>query len=941
MARRLVLLALAGSLVVSLAGARPPSTDIAGPIDVAPKPIATDKTVKYDYDIVYVRAPRKGDAVGTNWTEISNPVIMDAGADLMLLHPDGSEEVLVTGGDGSVTDPFVSFDGEWVYYSLFHDLKAHRSRRAPPPAADIYKIHVKTQQDRPADAPGVHAEHRAPPNWSKDFRTPEPGKNYLDYGVYNLGPCPLPGGKLIFTSNRNGFKPPKRLPHTPATVRHGRRRQQRRVHRPPEPRHGAAPGRPEGRPGHVQLAGIAGAAQLILWGIWTHPPRRHQLGPARQRVPAGRQPERLPLPDAALRRHDRRRGVLQPEQQRLRRLLQVPAAAAGRLRRRSAPATRTTRATRRCATAGIDNGRPRLRRLPFSPYGIESLTPLRPHRRRARPTSSDRAARSDSPARRQGHASRPARRTTTCSTVWSPGPVNGGYTVTSPAVDGGIYLIKDGKPIDEPGQMLLIKNDPKYNEQWPRALVPYKRIYGVDEPKRLPPLANDGKLSPHLPEGTPFGLVGTSSLYKRESYPERRRAAGQRDRDATPASNDPLPGPRPVQHDEQRRVAQLGQPGRRRRPLRERRHPRHPHPGDGADDRPQRRPKSGRPFYNHASERLRILGEIPVRKFDTDGKQPLDPDGNPDTSFLAKIPADVAFTFQTLDKDGMVLNMAQTWHQVRPGEIRNDCGGCHAHSQKPTDFKKTAAAKPDYAVFDLTQQTPLLTTKANDESGKKWDAKDETGLRFEKGVKNVEYLPRRQADPRAQLRRLPHAEGGRSRPATWSSTTTRPCNLPDADDVPGTYYRLAMDYAGRVRAQAGHPARGGRPERLALRPHVPVAAQPARSGRSSAAARRLEQRRLPDRDACPATRSTLQLQGPAGRRTRRRTATAPTSTYTGSVMPPPEAVKAGKVAAADRRGPAARWCAGSTSAARSTSTTTRKAPRSAATAGCSTTSGRR
>src|SRR5207244_5641283 len=88
-----------------------------------------------------------------------------------------------------------------------------------------------------------------------------------------------------------------------------------------------------------------------------------------------------------------------------------------------------------------------------------------------------------------------------------------------PAVDGGIYLIKGGKAIDEPGQMLLIKNDPKYNEQWPRALVPYKRIYGIDEPKRLPVLANDGKLSPHLPEGTPFGLIGTSSLYKRESYP--------------------------------------------------------------------------------------------------------------------------------------------------------------------------------------------------------------------------------------------------------------------------------------------------------------------------------------------------------------------------------------------------------------------------------------
>src|SRR5207253_3213010 len=76
-----------------------------------------------------------------------------------------------------------------------------------------------------------------------------------------------------------------------------------------------------------------------------------------------------------------------------------------------------------------------------------------------------------------------------------------------------------GRPIDEPGQMLLVKNDPNYHEQWPRALAPYKRIHGIKEPKKLAPLANDGKASKHLPAGTPFGLIGTSTLYKRESYP--------------------------------------------------------------------------------------------------------------------------------------------------------------------------------------------------------------------------------------------------------------------------------------------------------------------------------------------------------------------------------------------------------------------------------------
>src|SRR5262249_6451652 len=152
----------------------------------------------------------KGDAVGTNWTEISNPVFMDAGADLMLLHPDGTEEVLVEGGAGSVTDPTVSFDGEWVYYSLFHDLKSDSSAKGPAAGADVYKIHVKTRKTvrltRQEFTPNTGAA-----DWSSDFRTPEPGKNHLDFGVFNLGPCPLPGGRVMFVSNRNAFRPPKRL----------------------------------------------------------------------------------------------------------------------------------------------------------------------------------------------------------------------------------------------------------------------------------------------------------------------------------------------------------------------------------------------------------------------------------------------------------------------------------------------------------------------------------------------------------------------------------------------------------------------------------------------------------------------------------------------------------------------------------------------------------
>ncbi len=214
-----------------------------------------------------------------------------------------------------------------------------------------------------------------------------------------------------------------------------------------------------------------------------------------------------------------------------------------------------------------------------------------------------------------------------------------------------------------------------------------------------------------------------------------------------------------------------------------------------------RGPKSGRTFRSHANERLRILGEIPVRKFPSpsgtgQGGQPIDPDGNPDTSFLAKIPADVAFTFQTLDKYGMVLNMAQTWHQLRPGEIRNDCGGCHAHSQKPTLFEQTAAARPDYPIFDLTDHTPLVTTRPDDRSGKTWDADGRTGLRYEKTIKNVEYF--RDVRPIFDRSCVACHTGKSEQPAgELVLDDDKTVNLPNADDVPGTYYRLAMDYAGR------------------------------------------------------------------------------------------------------------------------------------------------
>jgi hypothetical protein len=530
------------------------------------------------------------------------------------------------------------------------------------------------------------------------------------------------------------------------------------------------------------------------------------------------------------------------------------------------------------------DGRAKYVSFPFSPTGVEALTPF--VLKGDWPSEPSVAGKEDSP--RVGKFTHPSGAPDNhLLTTWSPGSLNS-FTRYKPAFDSGIYLIKSGKPVDEPGQMLLIKNDPKYHEQWPRALVPYKRIYGIDEPRRLPALANDGKLSKHLPEGTPFGLVGTSSLYKRESYPYgvvrpgavTATFAGDKDptghhgfdtshnwsvqgSDAGLYANDEIHAIRIV----------------------------------ALEPTSDNRPKGGRSYYNHARERLRILGEIPVRKFQGD-KQPTDPDGNPDTSFLAKLPADAAWTFQTLDKNGMVLNMAQTWHQLRPGEIRNDCGGCHAHSQKPTDFKLTAAAKPDYPVFDLTKSTPLLTSRRHDESGKKWDVKVETGLRFAKGVKNVEFF--RDVKPIFERSCVACHTGKSDKPAgnlvlddDAKVATQNPAGLSFPITVPGTYARLAADTTGKW----GHkpPSRHGWTDLLASR-YVRMM-----QSRRSLLIWKVFGRRLDGWDdddfpheTVPGDPGSLRCKGKPVADTPQNRDLAQVA-FTGSIMPPPEAVKSGKV----------------------------------------------
>jgi hypothetical protein len=774
----LALLAALGALVCDLAGQEKKSR----PLNVDPPHVSTDKTIKYDYDIVYVRAPRKGDDHPIAWAEVFAPLRAEPGSDLMLLHPDGSEEVLVTAGDDTVADPFVSFDGAWVYYALIHNVRKPGSAKLTSESSDLFKIHVATKQvvqlTRPIFTPntGVVAPGLRPP------------------GVYNLGPCPLPGGKVMFTSNRNGFTPTKG--YTPTTLQlfimddDGCN-----VEQIGHLNINCALHPTILKDGRVMFTSYEsqGLRDLRLWALWTIRPDGTHWAPLFSAFgPSGDTAYHFmtQLSDGQ---------IVVEEYYNLNNqgfgtyYKMAPAARAGQ------PFFGPAAAEQNLAYNGSGANR-----IPFTPHCLQWLTPFC--------TAFDAPARlsdsKDPGSPRVGKVTHPSGAPDNhLLTVWSPGPVNSNNGLKKPAIDSGLYLIRSGQVVEEPGQMLLIKNDPRYNEQWPRALVPYRRIYGVDEPARLAPLENDGKQSSYLPEGTPFGLVGTSTMYKRESYPR-----GHLDKAKVTAAyaggNDPFQG-----------LGSLAYTGIAGNWF-----------VQGADacrynnseihairvlateptTDPRYSGKGKRRWWNVANERLRILGEVPVRHFGEPGAsarvgQPLDPDGNPDTSFLVRLPADTAFTFQTLDKNGMVLNMAQTWHQLRPGEIRNDCGGCHAHSQPPTDFSRTRAAGSDYVPFDLTGLTPLLTGKDRDQSGRQWDSNDETGLRFEKGAKNVEYY--RDVKPILD----------RSCVACHTQHWEKPAGNLVLDDntlvqgpgsigglvegppgkVPGSYLRLALDHQGK------------------------------------------------------------------------------------------------------------------------------------------------
>jgi len=725
------------------------------------------------YDIVYVRQPRFGDQTNTTWPEVAHPASLEPGADLMLLHTDGSEELLVAGGNGAVTDPFLSFDARSVYYSLFPDVRpqGYNSQRGLPyGGADIYRLELATRVVTRLTfgefTPNTGAGHFDPSNPVN----PGNGYDYLGYGILNLGPAPVAGGKIAFTSNRNGFVPPRGL--TNPTLQLFVMDEDGANVTPIAPMNIGSALHPtplvDGRLAYSTLES-QGLRDGRMWGIWSIWPDGRDWRPVVSSFRSGQAFHFLTqLSNGDLvvvdyyNLNNNGFGALY-------RLPVGPPA--------NTPAFYSAFPEDNPAIAQTVGGGFRYDfSMAFTPYGLFSITPFT--------HGNDEAAPVGAGGVRVGKFTQPsAAPANDLLVVWTPGPANDlDRPTTKPEYDAGIYIVPGGNVVNGPSNLVLVKNDPNYNEAWPRAVVSYRAVHGVDQPAVLPWLPNDGSVNPALPAGTATGLVGTSSLYKRESFPGfvpswsntfdgldafNTAENGQ-------SSNWEWQGADAGRYDDDDiwAIRLLAMEPNTHRSY-------GPHGG----------PSGGPLFSSHAMERLRILGEIPVRKTQPGGSPVLDPEGNPDTSFLARIPADTPFTLQTLDRRGLVLNMAQTWHQVRPGEARYDCGGCHAHSQLPLDFHATAAGQPGFPVADLVHETPLLTAALDGSPTTRVEPVPSTTVEF---IRDVRPLLQRSCTPC-------HTKNASNPPGNLVLD-----DLVMTGGVPGDYARLADDRSARW----GHPPVG-------------------------------------------------------------------------------------------------------------------------------------
>ena len=259
-------------------------------------------------------------------------------------------------------------------------------------------------------------------------------------------------------------------------------------------------------------------------------------------------------------------------------------------------------------------------------------------------------------------------------------------------MDLGVYAWPDAtKAADDFTSLTKVADEPTRHEWMGKQVVPFKVIYGdeIQVPTK--------NISDLLPLGSPFGVIGTSSVTHHE-WAEQNGLPSE--------AHMITMGPDEAEYvrilsfnPNTKRIGRLP-------PILN---------GNTASNMPSRATRSWNleGYSSEINERTGFYEQlIPIKKWrKVDGKLHLGPspptgatrimrsDGQPDTSWQAIVPANQAWSIQLLraNQEAVPSSTAQTWHQVVPRERRTNCQGCHAHwKPDPILFDETFAATQEY-----------------------------------------------------------------------------------------------------------------------------------------------------------------------------------------------------------------------------------------------------
>ncbi|MGF1526361.1 MAG: TolB family protein, partial [Candidatus Competibacterales bacterium] len=397
----------------------------------------TQPKAAIDYDIIYVRQPRPHGDRQPRWPDFERPYHAEPGSDLVLLRPDGSERILADTTEDAVIDPAISFDGRQVFFAVLYRPDEDIGRNPHKSGgADLFRLNIATGRGRQLTFDG------------RD-------------GVFNTGPWPLPGDRLVWTSTRSELKAVK-----------ARRRwvsqlwtmdlDGTNVERITPMTHQSVLHPMVLKDGRIAFSTMEGQGNrsMQLWGVWAiYPDGRHwePLMSAFNRGNGFHFMTQLSQGNLVVNDYYRLNNF-----------------GFGSLYRFPASSNYGTPFFH-----GADGGEGFItnrygKALPFAPRGTVDLAPWA--------NSSDQPARKpkgcEDNACRVGKLTHPsAAPDNDLLVVWSPGSVNAkGHQLPWP--DSGLYIIDQGEPVASPKELYLVKNDPAYSEAWPRAVLPYRDIYG-------------------------------------------------------------------------------------------------------------------------------------------------------------------------------------------------------------------------------------------------------------------------------------------------------------------------------------------------------------------------------------------------------------------------------------------------------------------------------